>query len=154
MEERGHPISRHRASFVLPALTYSLLLGLTLGLHTLIHNNWSALLPVSVSVTALAHGLHNRQHEWTLTSEQIIFRTGILVRQTQVIRLDRITDIRVRTPLLASLLGTGAVLISTAGSDDIELTIFRQHQANKIEAGIARAKRAYVASNPRTAPFT
>lgn len=154
MEERGHTLSQHGASFVVPALVYSLLLGLAFGMHTLIHNTWSVLLPVGVGVTALGNFLHNRQHKWTLTSEQIVFRTGILVRHTQVIRLDRITDIRVRTPLLASLFGTGAVLISTAGSDGIELTIFRQHQANNIEAQIARAKRAYVASNPTQTPIT
>jgi len=145
----GHRISRHGASFVLPSLLHSLLLGLTLGLHTLLHNNWSHLLPISVAVVALSHFLHNRQHKWELTTEQIIARTGILVRRTQVIRLDRITDITVQTPLLASLFGTGAIQISTAGSDGVELTVFRQHQANKIEAHIARAKRAYVSSNPR-----
>lgn len=151
---RGYTISRHRASFVLPALLYSLLLALALGLHTLIHANWSALIPVGVSVIALADFLHNRQHDWEVTSEQIIAHTGILVRHTQVIRLDRITDIRVRTPILASLFGTGAVLVSTAGSDGYELTIFRQHQANKIEAQIARARRAYNASTPRDATAT
>lgn len=152
--DRGQPISHHRASFVVPALFYSLLLGLALGIHTLIHANWSTYIPITVGLIAFANFLHNRQHRWKLTSEQIIAHTGILVRHTQVIRLDRITDIRVRTPILASLFGTGAVLVSTAGSDGIELTIFRQHQANKIEAQIARAKRAYNASNPRDATTT
>ncbi len=147
--ERGHKLTSHGASFVLPTLLYSLLLSLALGLHTLIHTNWSVSLPIGVALIAFINFLHNRQHRWDLTSEQIIARTGILVRRTQVIRLDRITDITVHTPLLASLFGTGAVLISTAGSDETELTVFRQHQANKIEAQIARAKRAYTASNPR-----
>lgn len=152
--DRGHTIGRYRASFVIPALLYSLLLGLALGLHTLIHASWSIFLPIGVGALVLANFLHNRQHDWELTSEQIIAHTGILVRHTQVIRLDRITDMRVTTPLLASLLGTGAVLISTAGSDGYELTIFRQHQANKIEAQIARAKRAFIASNPIQTPAT
>lgn len=149
---RGDSISRYRASFVPAALVYSLLLGLTLGLHTLIAAAWSVVLPIGVAALATAHFLYNRQHAWHLTSEQVTAHTGVLVRDTQVIRLDRITDIRVRTPLLASLFGTGAVLISTAGSDGYELTIFRQHQASRIEAQIARAKRAYIASNPNQTP--
>src|SRR5690606_19982663 len=149
---RGHTISKHRASFVPAAIAYSLLLGLTLGMHTLTNASWSVLLPAAIAAAAIAHYLYNQQHAWELTSEQVIAHTGVLVRDVQVIRLDRITDMRVRTPLLASILGTGAVLISTAGSDGYELTIFRQHQASRIEAQIARAKRAYIASNPSQTP--
>lgn len=150
--DRGEVIDRYRASFALPAIAYAATFAFALGAHTLIHTQWSALLPAAVAALAIASFLENLQHAWVLTSEQIIANTGILVRDTQVIRLDRITDMRVRAPLLSSLLGTGAVQISTAGSDGYELTIFRQHRADKIEAQIAKAKREHLARQPKNAP--
>lgn len=138
-------IAQYRPSFVLPALGASFMLGITFGIYTFLGFASAIALPAAVLIGTFFYFIYRRQFSWDLMDERLIQRSGIFVRDTTVIRLERITDIRVRIPLLASLLGTASVQVSTAGNDGYQMAVFGQHRARNIEAQVARAKRAYQA---------
>lgn len=142
MPRDDYLIALYRPSFVVPALGASLMLGITLGIYSFLGFAAAIAFPAAVVVGTFCYFLYRRQFSWELTEERLVQRSGIFIRDTTVIRLERITDMRVRTPLLSSLFGTSAVLISTAGSDGYQMTIFGQHRARNIEAQVAGAKRA------------
>ena len=59
-----------------------------------------------------------RSYVVALTSTRILVRQGILGRDTVQLRLQRITEVNIRQPLIERVLGTGWLIIDVQGEDD------------------------------------
>ena len=97
-------------------------------------------------VLALAYALTTwvsaRYYEsWTITSDRIVQRKGILSRYTSEVELADIRNVQVLQSALWRLLGVGSVLISTAGQSGIEVSIRAIPEPQTIADLIRRARK-------------
>lgn len=145
-------LARYRASLVLPILQLLPFLIASIAFAGLSAHAGRWFVPLITLVVVSVRVLYRLQFSWRLTDERLIAQRGILIRDTTVLRFDNITDMHVRKPLLAVLFGTGSVRVSTAGNDGYQITIFGQHNAERIERAIAHAKRAYLQRYRHTQP--
>lgn len=65
----------------------------------------------------------SRMQSLTLTSERLIYRHGIIQRDTSEMRHDDVRNLKVEQNFLERLLNFGDVAISSAGQDDMEIVI-------------------------------
>ena len=98
-----------------------------------------------------------------LTSERLIFRTGVVARFGREIPLERVSDVTVSQSLFERLIGTGELLIEAAGEqgpsrfpdvrdpEAVQVEIYHQMEANgRRRGGLAHTQPS--APSPARAP--
>lgn len=143
-----HPHERvlrgYNASFVAPAIAYLAGAAIVLAVFILATHILVLAGVVAILLAGLMHAVIRSQYVWVLTNHRLIEKRGILTRYTTTISHDRITDTHATRPLLAHLLGTGEVHVSTAGSDGTQITIFAQHEPTTLEHAVLDMRRSYL----------
>jgi uncharacterized membrane protein YdbT with pleckstrin-like domain len=69
----------------------------------------------SLTAVALAGLIRRKRTLYTITSQRLTIRTGLIARSVQETRLDRIQNVNSRQSMLERLLGIGTVDFDTAG---------------------------------------
>jgi uncharacterized membrane protein YdbT with pleckstrin-like domain len=107
-----------------------------------------ALLATAVAAAAWAVWLGSRLISWqtthfVVTSERLVFRSGILAKHTRDIPLDKINDLASSQTLFERMIGAGDLLIESAGErgqetfsdiphpDAVQQEIYRQMEVNQ-----------------------
>jgi uncharacterized membrane protein YdbT with pleckstrin-like domain len=70
---------------------------------------------LSLAVVALAGLVKRKRTLYTITSQRLTIRTGLIARSVQETRLDRIQNVNSRQSMLERVLGVGTVDFDTAG---------------------------------------
>ncbi len=86
---------------------------------------WVYLVPVTVFLLFLLIILFQRYSQlYTITSNMVISRQGIIAKNTNSVPLNRITDINVRQSITGRFLHIGDIYIDTAGGPGMEAVLW------------------------------
>ena len=92
-----------------------------------------ALIPLGIGIVLLLlWWLQCRFTTYTITNLRTIAQTGILSRNTNEVRHIDVRNLQVNQDVFQRMFGFGSVAISSAGQSDIELTMARVENPDKI----------------------
>jgi uncharacterized membrane protein YdbT with pleckstrin-like domain len=95
-----------------------------------------------VFATGLVKGMATH---YTVTTQRLRIRRGILSRHVQQTQLDRVQNVNTSQSLLDRVLRVGTVDFDTAGTDDSEFTFHGIARPDEVVAAVDRAQRAAAA---------
>jgi uncharacterized membrane protein YdbT with pleckstrin-like domain len=146
----GRPVWRSTLAFyvvgVLGAAVVGALVGLlaSAGLGVAV---WLVLLAVVLAVGFLRR-LATR---YTITNQRLRIQRGILSRNVQQTRIERVQNVSTRQSLVERLLRVGTVDFDTAGSDDSDFTFVGVGDPARVVQAVDRAQREAGALAPAPA---
>lgn len=88
--------------------------------------------------------------DYTVTTERLHIRRGIVARHVQETRIDRVQNVNTSQGVLQRILQIGTVDFDTAGTDDYQFQFSGVAQPERVVAAVDRAQRA--ASQPAAPP--
>jgi uncharacterized membrane protein YdbT with pleckstrin-like domain len=138
----GHPSWRGVLSFYLKGLAIALVIGaiLLLAASTVM----GVLAFVVVMALVIVVGLIIRMAtDYTITTERLHIRTGILSKHVQQTSIDRVQNVNTEQSLLDRVLRVGKVDFDTAGTDDSDFTFVGVAGPEAIVAAVDRAHRLH-----------
>ena len=145
----GHPSWRGILSFYLKGALLAALAGGIAALASLafddgVNGAWVAIAVAAVMAVVILVGLLKRiATTYTVTSERLRIRKGILSRNVQETRLHRVQNVNTHQSVVDRMLRVGKVDFDTAGTDDYEFAfvgIADPHGiAQKVDAATNRA---------------
>ena len=137
----GHPSWRGVLSFYLKGLGVALVLGaiLLFAVSTAI----GIVAFVVVMALVIVAGLVIRvATDYTITTERLRIRRGILSKHVQQTSIDRVQNVNTEQTFFDRILRVGAVDFDTAGTDDSDFTFRGVASPASIVAAVDRAQRA------------
>jgi uncharacterized membrane protein YdbT with pleckstrin-like domain len=143
----GHPSWRGVLSFYLKGLGVAVVLGAIL----LFAVSTAAGIVAFVAIMAIAilAGLVIRTAtDYTITTERLRIRRGILSKHVQQTSIDRVQNVNTEQTLIDRLLRVGKVDFDTAGTDDSDFTFVGVAGPDQVVAAVDRARRAGNAAAP------
>jgi uncharacterized membrane protein YdbT with pleckstrin-like domain len=136
----GHPSWRGVLSFYLKGLAIAVVIGAIplLAASTVM----GVLAFVVVMALVIVVGLIIRMAtDYTITTERLHIRTGILAKHVQQTSIDRVQNVNTEQSLLDRVLRVGKVDFDTAGTDDSDFTFVGVAGPEAIVAAVDRARR-------------
>jgi uncharacterized membrane protein YdbT with pleckstrin-like domain len=122
----GHPSWRGILSFYAKGLGLALVAGMVAALASLIFDDgvkagWIVAAALGVLIVVVLVGLVKRMATtYTVTSQRLRIREGILSKRTKETRLHRVQNVNTHQTVIDRLLRVGKVDFDTAGTDDYE----------------------------------
>ena len=152
----GHPSWRSIISFYLKGLAIVAVAGGIAALVTAIGDKVSWPVVILVAVVFLAAvvviGFVRRiTTTYTITNQRLQIRTGILTKQVQQTKLDRVQNVNTHQSFVDRLLRVGLVDFDTAGTDDSDFTFHGVNNPVGVVAAVDKAQRE-AAEAARPAP--
>ena len=80
--------------------------------------------------------------DWTLTTDRLSQRLGIISRQTSEIELGDVRNVQLRQGVVDRIVGIGAVLVSTAGQSGFEIIVSGIRDPEEFAEAVRRGRRA------------
>ncbi len=94
---------------------------------------WAYALPLLVALLTFGFvGLQRRKRRYSITNRRVIVETGLVVRDSNEIRIQDIRSINVTKSAVVGLLGIGNVEFSSAATDDADVVFFGVAGADKV----------------------
>jgi uncharacterized membrane protein YdbT with pleckstrin-like domain len=145
----GHPSWRSILSFYLKGLLVAAVAGGIAALVTAIGSgvSWATagLVAVIVFAIVLVVGFVRRiTTTYTITNQRLHIRKGILSKQVQQTKLERVQNVNTRQTLVDRLLRVGIVDFDTAGTDDSDFTFHGVNNPVGVVAAVDKAQREAV----------
>jgi uncharacterized membrane protein YdbT with pleckstrin-like domain len=143
----GHPSWRGTLSFYARGLLVALVGGGIAALVTVIGSGFSAgatiaVFAVLLVLVILTGFLYRMTTTYTITNQRLTIRRGILARNVQETRVERVQNVNTNQSLLDRLLRVGAVDFDTAGSDDSDFTFRGVANPGRVVTAVDEAHRA------------
>ena len=146
---QGHPSWRSTMQFWLLGLLTAVAAGVIAGLIE--DRDLGILVGVGVFVLLLIVGWIKRMAtDYTVTTERLHIRKGIVARHVQETRLERVQNVNTSQNVLERVLQIGTVDFDTAGTDDYQFQFSGVAQPEKVVAAVDRAHRTI--SQAQSAP--
>jgi uncharacterized membrane protein YdbT with pleckstrin-like domain len=137
----GHPSWRGVLSFYLKGLGVAIVVGAVLLFAVSTATGIVAF--VAVMAIAILAGLVIRTAtDYTITTERLRIRRGILSKHVQQTSIDRVQNVNTEQTLIDRLLRVGKVDFDTAGTDDSDFTFVGVAAPDAVVAAVDRARRA------------
>jgi len=138
---QGHPSWRSVLSFYLKGLIIAVVGGVIVWLVTSV--GWGVLAFVVVEALAVVVGFIKRMAtDYTITSERLHIRRGILAKRVQQTSIDRVQNVNTDQSVLERVLRVGKVDFDTAGTDDSDFTFAGVANPDAVVAAVDRAQRS------------
>src|SRR4051812_38387277 len=142
----GHPSWRAVLSFYIAGLIAAVAIGIVVALVA------STALGIVAGVVVMAldivAGLIKRTAtDYMITNQRLYIRRGILSKNVQQTRIDRVQNVNTEQRFRDRLLGVGTVDFDTAGTDDSDFRFIGISSPGRIAAAVDHAQR-----EARTAP--
>jgi uncharacterized membrane protein YdbT with pleckstrin-like domain len=150
----GHPSWRSILGFYFKGLLVSVLAGVIAGVITRITGNkvqvvWVVVVVLVVFVIVLFVGLFKRiATTYTISSQRLTIRTGILSRQLHEARLERVQNVNYQQSLLERILQVGTVTFDTAGEAGFNFSFVGVSEPHDIVQTVDQAIRVFQARQP------
>ncbi|MCW2983578.1 MAG: hypothetical protein JWR63_1148 [Conexibacter sp.] len=143
----GHPSWRGVLSFYVKGLGIAIVIGVIVLLAASLAIAILAFVVVMALVVLI--GLVRRMAtDYTITTERLRIRTGILSKHVQQTSIDRVQNVNTEQTLLDRMLRVGKVDFDTAGTDDSDFTFRGVSGPDQVVAAVDRARRAGGAGPP------
>ena len=138
----GHPSWRSTLGFYIKGLALAAVAGV------LAYLIWDTETAVVVGVVLLAIALvvgflRRLATTYTITSQRLHIRRGIVARRTQEARLERVQNVNTSQSVLERVLQVGSVDFDTAGTTDSDFTFAGVSQPEKVVHAVDQAQREH-----------
>jgi uncharacterized membrane protein YdbT with pleckstrin-like domain len=137
----GHPSWRAVLSFYLKGLALGLVIGVVLFFAVSTAAGILALAAV-LGITILAGLVVRQATRYTITTERLHIRRGILSRRTQETRVERVQNVNTEQSFVERILQVGTVDFDTAGTDDSEFRFVGVSEPAEVVDAVDHAQRA------------
>lgn len=143
----GHPSWRSILGFYLKGLLAVVLLAALAGLASRVAEDevkeaWIAVAAIAALLAVLAAGsLKRMATRYTITTQRLVIRRGILSRAEQHSRIERIQNTSTRQSALQRLLRVGTVEFDTAAGEDDDLEFAGVANPHAVVEAIRQAQR-------------
>jgi uncharacterized membrane protein YdbT with pleckstrin-like domain len=117
---QGHPSWRAILGFYLKGILIAALAGVVFRLFDAGTGTVFLVVVAIVAVTVLVGFLKRVSTTYTITDRRLNIRRGIVSREVQETRLERVQNVNYQQGVLDRLVGVGTVDFDTAGTDDSE----------------------------------
>jgi len=120
---QGHPSWRSILGFYLKGVAIAAVLG---TIAKLVDDNWTAFLTILVVVglTVLIGFVKRVATTYTITSRRLNIKRGIVSREIQETRLERVQNVNYRQSVYQRLMQIGDVDFDTAATDDYNFVFY------------------------------
>jgi uncharacterized membrane protein YdbT with pleckstrin-like domain len=152
----GHPSWRSTPGFHVKGILAAVLAGVIAGLVTRIaaghvQVGWVIAAVLVVFAAALLVGAVGRARTtYTITNERLMIQHGLLARNHQETRLERVQNVASRQSVLERLLGVGTVEFDTAGEAQYDFAFRGVANPREIVRAVDRALRERSHETPPT----
>jgi uncharacterized membrane protein YdbT with pleckstrin-like domain len=136
----GHPSWRSLLSFYLWGVLLAALVGVVAGIVASLALGIVAGVVV-FAVVLLVGFVRRMSTTYMITSQRLYIRHGILSKNEQQTRIDRVQNVNTSQSLLQRMLFVGTVDFDTAGTDDSEFRFVGIASPGRIVAAVDRAQR-------------
>ena len=143
----GHPTWRSTLAFYLKGLLVSIVAGAIAALVTKIAGDdvswgWVAVVAIVIAIVVLVVGYLKRMATtYTITTNRLVIRRGIVSRAEQHSRVDRIQNVTTNQSVLQRLLRVGSVEFDTAAGEDDELRFVGVGAPHDVVEAVRQAQR-------------
>lgn len=142
----GHPSWRGTLSFYVRGIALAAVGAGIAALVTVIGDgfSWGWTIGIFVALTALVilgGFLFRFSTTYTITNQRLTIRRGILSRNVQETRVERVQNVNTSQTVLDRLLRVGAVDFDTAGSDDSDFTFRGVANPSRVVRAVDEAHR-------------
>jgi uncharacterized membrane protein YdbT with pleckstrin-like domain len=150
----GHPSWRSILGFYLKGLILSILVGAIVGVITRIADKsvkvvWVVVAVLVVFALVLLVGLIKRiATTYTITSQRLTIRTGILSKELHEARLERVQNVNYQQSVLERMLRVGTVQFDTAGEAGYNFSFAGVSSPHNIVQTVDKAIREFQARQP------
>ncbi len=136
----GHPSWRGVLSFYVYGVTAAVLVGIVVGL--IAGSVIGSGIAVAGIVAVLLGGLLKRiSTHYVVTNQRLRIRRGILTKNVQQTRIDRVQNVNTEQAFVDRVLRVGTVDFDTAGTDDSDFTFRGIANPDEVVAAVDRAQR-------------
>jgi uncharacterized membrane protein YdbT with pleckstrin-like domain len=136
----GHPSWRGLLSFYLGGVFGALVIAVIVALVGSVAV--AVLVAIVLIALVLLFGLIKRSAiDYTISTQRLYIRTGILSKRVQQTRIDRVQNVNTSQSIRQRLLRVGTVDFDTAGSDDSEFRFLGIDRPERVVAAVDRAQR-------------
>jgi uncharacterized membrane protein YdbT with pleckstrin-like domain len=152
----GHPSWRSTPGFHIKGILAAVVAGVIAGLATRVaaghvQVGWVIAAVVSVFAVALIVGAIGRARTtYTITNERLMIQHGLLARNHQETRLERVQNVASRQSVLERLLGVGTVEFDTAGEAQYDFAFRGVANPREIVRAVDTALRDRLHETPPT----
>ncbi len=137
----GHPSWRSVLSFYLKGLLVAAVGGVVLWLALSI--GWGVVAFLVIEAVVVLVGFVKRvATDYTITTERLHIRRGILAKRVQQTSIDRVQNVNTDQSFVDRVLRVGKVDFDTAGTDDSDFTFDGVASPDAVVAAVDRAQRA------------
>ena len=144
----GHPSWRGLLSFYIGGIAGALVIALIVAL---VGSTVLAVLAAAVliAVVILAGLIKRMATDYTISTQRLYIRRGILSKRVQQTRIDRVQNVNTEQSFRQRLLGVGTVDFDTAGTDDSEFRFLGIDHPGRVVEAVDKAQReAALSSGP------
>jgi uncharacterized membrane protein YdbT with pleckstrin-like domain len=138
----GHPSWRGVLSFYLKGLGIALVVGAVVLLAVSVAIGIVAFV-VIVALVMLAGLIIRTATDYTITTERLRIRKGLLAKRVPQTSIDRVQNVNTEQSVLDRVLRVGKVDFDTAGTDDSDFTFVGVSGPENVVAAVDRARRAH-----------
>jgi uncharacterized membrane protein YdbT with pleckstrin-like domain len=136
----GHPSWRATLGFYVLGLLAAAVVGALAGV--ILQPSTGALVWLALFVVVLVAGFLKRvATTYVVTSQRLYIRRGLLARNVQQTRIDRVQNVNTYQSLLERVLQVGTADFDTAGTDDSDFTFRGVADPQAIVRAVDRAQR-------------
>lgn len=148
----GHPSWRGVLSFYVKGLGVAVVIGLLVILATSVAAGIVTFV-VIMALVVLVGFFIRMATSYTITTERLHIRRGILSKHVQQTSIDRVQNVNTEQRLIDRVLRVGKVDFDTAGTDDSDFTFVGVAGPDDVVAAVDRARREAAAHDPRQQPL-
>jgi uncharacterized membrane protein YdbT with pleckstrin-like domain len=141
----GRPVWRSTVSFYLTGLVAAIVIGIILGLVA------SSVLGVVVwlvlfALVVLVGFVRRFWTRYTITNQRLRIQRGILSKQVQQTRIERVQNVNTHQSVFDRMLRVGTVDFDTAGTEDSDFTFVGVGSPHDVVDAVDRAQREAAAA--------
>lgn len=120
---QGHPSWRAILGFYLKGILIAIVLGV---IAKLIDGNWTAFVVILavIAITVLAGFVKRVATTYTITNRRLNIKRGIVSREIQETRLERVQNVNYRQSVYQRIMQIGDVDFDTAATDDYNFVFY------------------------------
>jgi uncharacterized membrane protein YdbT with pleckstrin-like domain len=144
----GRPVWRSMLSFYVTGLLAAIIIGVVVGLVA------STALGVVVwlvlfALVVLMGFIRRYEIRYTITNQRLRIQRGLLSKNVQQTRIERVQNVNTRQSVFDRLLRVGTVDFDTAGTEDSDFTFVGVGSPHSVVDAVDRAQREASAAAPQ-----
>jgi uncharacterized membrane protein YdbT with pleckstrin-like domain len=145
----GRPVWRSILSFYITGLIAAIVVAVIVAIAASTGLGVAAWL-VLFALVLLVGFIRRVETRYTITNQRLRIQRGILSKNVQQTRIERVQNVNTRQSVVDRILRVGTVDFDTAGTDDSDFTFAGVGNPHEVVTAVDRAQREAAAAGPRS----